>query len=365
MRRIIKPTSIDYSYQIFGPTGSKPSFRIKRINPDGTQKSIKDPRLGAINRQFKDGVLTRAETLTQVELLREQFYKSDGVKIARVESNSENEKLLRQYMDERITKRIRTKAHSKLALERYLRRGIRTFKDLSMLTTPIDDLQHALDTAYPDHRQRQLVLYLNPMLKWLGRTETIQPRTKEPRDVKYIPLDKLDSIVEHLPSRAWKVCALIAAYSGLRIGELFALDSRSKLEKGFRVEWQIDRNGKRVRPKRDKIRTVAVFDTALDLFEEWLDLKDEIPMEQRLRAAPILQAACVKATKRTEWHSLRFHDLRHSYAIACAEKGMPLDWIAKQLGDRIEVCEEYYLGFVQTSASMDAAHALLNKKQAG
>lgn len=251
------------------------------------------------------------------------------MRISRAESNTSNEKLLQKYFTEKIASR-KTKKTSKDSLEYSLRRGLTAIGELSIVSTDISDLQKAIDAADPDQRQRQLVTYLNSMLHWLGRKDKLQPQMKEARDVKFIPLNQLGKVIERLPSRAWQVAVIIAVNSGLRIGELFALDARSLMAKGFKVDFQIERDGSRSRPKRGKRRTVAVFTEAIELFEEWLDVKDQITQEERNYAARILRRACMAAyPKNPEWH-LRFHDLRHSYAIAACDKGMTLEWLAKQ-----------------------------------
>lgn len=139
----------------------------------------------------------------------------------------------------------KTKRTSKESLEQYLRRAIRAVGELSLLTSDISLIQAAIDLAYPDQRQRQLVTYMNSLLSSIGRKEKLQPLTKAARDVRYLPLTKLGMLLEHLPNRAWQVLVEMAFYTGLRIGELFALTEQSRMREGLRVDFQITRDGGR------------------------------------------------------------------------------------------------------------------------
>lgn len=325
----------------------------------GKFTAVNDDRLKLINGQLKGEVLTDSEARTQIDLLVESFYRADGVQVSRVESNSVNSKLVQKFLNEEIADR-KTKKTSKASLESYLFRAIGALGEHSIATSDIKVLQGAMDRAYPDQRQRQLVTYLNAVLKWIGRKDKLRPHSKQPREVSYIPLNKLAPIVERLPSRAWQVAVMLASHSGLRIGELFALSGNCRMKAGLRVEWQIERDGTRSRPKRGKRRTVACFQEALDLLNEWLEIKNQISHQERNQAAKIVRAACLAAyPNKSEWN-LCFHDLRHSFAVACCDKGMGLDWLAQQLGDRMEVAEEYYVGFIQSEVTQTAAFALLN-----
>lgn len=361
MRRIHKPTDLQHTYQIFGPTGSKKSFRIKRIEPGKSMVSVKDDRLATINVQLKAGSISKAEAQTQVELLREALYRADGVKVSRVESNRENERLVEKYIQQVINKR-KIKDVSKQTAAQGFRRAVRALGELSVMSEDIEILQEAFDEKYPDRRQRQLVTNLNSLLAWLGRKDRFKKHEKEDRDVKYIPFDKIDPVLQRLPNEAWQVAVQLALYSGLRIGELMALTPNCKLSSGVKVDWQINREGEKTKPKRGKRRKTAWFAQAASLFDRWMELKDQISHEERLRASRIIMSACRRAyPNKTEWH-LCFHDLRHSYAVRCFEMGMSVEYVAKQLGNLVSVTEEHYITHTQTDDTMDAAFAIMNRK---
>ncbi|CAB4199622.1 XerC Integrase, partial [uncultured Caudovirales phage] len=347
-----------HTYQIYPPSGTN-SWRVMRMEPGQPSRTVKDDAIDAVKKQYKAGTLTKDQARTQLDLVIERLYKADGVKVSRVESNGENEKLVSKYVQEVIRRKRKTSEGSKEAAELYIRRAVLALGETSLLSASKDELQDALDKRYPDQRQRRLVTALNSLLKWAKREVALERHAYIPPQVKHIPYAKLKPVLDRLPEQ-WAVAAELAHLTGLRIGEIMALEPQHKKRWGIFVEWQIDKDEKRKLPKNEKRRNVAVFDRALELYGRWMQLKRLIPHEERLRASRIIRSACVRAyPNRREWH-LRFHDLRHSYAVACLEKGMSLDWLAMQLGNSVEVCREHYVGFVQTSAMEQAAYALLN-----
>lgn len=140
---------------------------------------------------------------------------------------------------------------------------------------------------------------------------------------------------------------------------------RQDLLKGkcaIRVLRQIDLAKEVDEPKWHKTRTVAVFKEAAELFPDWIDKKDELPHEVRLRASRIFKEACKRAFPKNENLWLCFHDLRHSFAIRCLEQGLSIQLIAKQLGNSVAVCERYYVGFTHTDETLDQTSRMLNRK---
>ena len=59
----------------------------------------------------------------------------------------------------------------------------------------------------------------------------------------------------------------------------------------------------------------------------------------------MLQQACKAAFLQEKEKHLKFHDLRHSYAIYLLSLGMSLERVAQSLGNSIQFCQQYYVGF--------------------
>ncbi len=368
MRRIHIPSSLQHRYQVYKPRGRHRACRIAKIQADGSQSTIKDERIEAVNRQLIDGGLSLEQAVTQMQLIVEDLYRRDGVKISRVESNRENEAIVERYYKEIVARR-KTLADSKSSAKAAAYRAVRALGEHSLLSAPIDVLQDALDAKYPesDRRQPKLARRLNSVLKFVGREERIQAYAEQEPEVKFIPFEAMTQILPRLPNEPFRVLCQMALYTGLRIGELMALEPRHlKRDAGaIYVEWQINKAGERTKPKWGKRRIAAVFAEALDLFDRWIEVKDQVGHKTRLRAARLVLSASRRAYPRKSEHHICFHDLRHSYAIKCFEQGMSLEWVAKQLGNRIEVTEKHYVGFVQTLNTVEAAFKLMNKGRKG
>lgn len=357
MRRIHIPADVKHRYRLFSPTGKYKSFRIKRVAAGGSFEAVSDARLDAINKNHLSRSLTAAEARQQVELLIEALYRADGVRVSRVESNSQNEKLLVKYLEQLPPK---GKKHSQAARANYLWAAVRAVGELSLLQADASQLMAAIAAAYPDGRQARIVTSLNSLLKHLGRPRLTR-EGQAPPDVKYLPAEKFPAILEHLPSDAWRLLAEMAFYTGLRIGELMALERQNKKQFAINVDWQIDRDGIKRLPKNDKRRTTVPFSRVIEIYADWVANKALINSEERKFASRIVKRACKAAyPNKPEWH-LRFHDLRHSYAVAALECGLSLEEIAKQLGNSIEVTERHYVGFVQSTRMEQAVFKLLNR----
>ena len=54
--------------------------------------------------------------------------------------------------------------------------------------------------------------------------------------------------------------------------------------------------------------------------------------------------ACLQAPRAPREKHLVAHDLRHSFAIRMLERAN-LTYVALQLGNRIELCQEHYTGY--------------------
>lgn len=389
MRIVHKPTSLTHSYRLFSPSGKRKSFRISERTPEGKFTAVAESHpsyksspqfrtivtaLASLNEAFKRGDISQAAAKLQVQLVVEQLYRMDGVKFREAGSHKDNQSLVDDYMA-RVINRRKTKAVSKKSALQFMQRTIAAIGEVSIRTASVDELQDALDRAYPngDQRQRQIAVNLNSLLKFAGRSDVKVERNRiKPLKVRYIDFDQLEPILEclneakptHYTVHAFQVMAKMAMFTGCRIGELMALEKRDLdvAARSLRVLTQIDTNEESDTPKWGKTRTVAVFDEAVKLYPEWVRVKGEIPHEVRLRAARIFKDACKKAYPKNKDLWLKFHDLRHSFAIKNLEMGLSIEMIARQLGNSVAVCERYYVGFVHSNTTLEQTAKLLNRK---
>jgi site-specific recombinase XerD len=77
---------------------------------------------------------------------------------------------------------------------------------------------------------------------------------------------------------------------------------------------------------------------------------ERLALRKRAYLSELMRAAEVALPGRGR--QLKFHDLRHSYAIHLLAIGMTMEDVARSIGDTIEVCEEFYAGFSHTPLSV-------------
>lgn len=137
----------------------------------------------------------------------------------------------------------------------------------------------------------------------------------------------------------------------MRAGEIFALnesdfDADAEV---IRINFQIDKNGVRRETKNRKGRNANVFPEGCPALLTWFELNPEIKFAlRRQKHSHLFRQACVLAFPKKPAKWCVFHDLRHSYAIRLIRNKVPLDWVARAIGDNPQVAHEYYIGFVNT-----------------
>lgn len=364
------------SFRLFTPSGKFKKFRIKEL---------KNGSLTALNEKHPDfetspmirHVVAELKRLNassnSIHTKRQKVNELKSKLTGETKAAASNVELAELYLRDVINRR-KTKKVSKTAARQYLMRALKALGSVSIQYGSEDEIQTALDAAYPDEnpKQRQLAMYLNCLLKYLKRTDvTIQKYRLGVSVVKHVNFDEIPKLLTALDSitsrevniSAFKLMVQMAFYSGLRIGELFALE-RSDYDivgNRIRVSKQIDTHNKQDVPKNRKSRTVVCFPEMKELYLNWIKSKHLVPFDVRIRAARILTQACKIAfpDEPTKW--IVFHGCRHSFAIRCLEAGLPMEMIARQLGNSLKVCEHYYLGFAHTDVTLDQVSKLLSR----
>ena len=126
---------------------------------------------------------------------------------------------------------------------------------------------------------------------------------------------------------SWWIVIGLAIATGARRGEIFNLRvSDVDVEAGSLIV----EKGKSTRARR-----------VLPLVGEMLALVRQWVVEEQLGPADLLFPDLSKSNLRHAWDAIRakagvgdvrFHDLRHTYAVACAKSGMPLGELQQRLG---------------------------------
>lgn len=129
----------------------------------------------------------------------------------------------------------------------------------------------------------------------------------------YLTFEQVEELAEACPNPAAGDMVRLAAFTGLRRGELFRLTS-ANLVRGCII---LDANTKSGRP-----RTVPIPEHIVPIAERLpLPLSD-----------PMLRKSWDKAREAVGMPEIRFHDLRHTYGSWLAQSGVPLRAIQELMG---------------------------------
>lgn len=183
------------------------------------------------------------------------------------------------------------------------------------------------------------VIARNPCrVKGAGTERTTEMRAATPEEV---------AAIADAAGPRWRALILLAAYSGLRWGELGGLQQKhvDPLHRRLKVEQQVCEVNGRVffgPPKTESaIRTVAlpgfIVDEVVAHVGRFSDPGPEglvfvMPEGGPLRRQNFRQRVWLAALRQAGVGHLRFHDLRHTGATLAAASGAPLKDLMKRLG---------------------------------
>ncbi len=158
----------------------------------------------------------------------------------------------------------------------------------------------------------------------------------------------------------WWIVIGFAIATGLRRGEIFALQIK---DVDFQAGAVVVPAGKSARARR----RVPLGGESLDALGSWLT-------EEGLGEADALFGSVTTHTLRKAWEQIRsaagladvrFHDLRHTYAVHCAKAGMPLGELQQRLGHASIVMTMRYAVYQPPMASTHYDRALSDMGLAG
>lgn len=194
----------------------------------------------------------------------------------------------------------------------------------------------------------------------MGKADRINREPKPVHIFKYLTMEQFEMVMPlveptiHVTSKTYQALFRILFSSGARTGEAFAFKSHMRIGNKIKIHTQIDRCNKEVVTKNNKRHTTVIFDEAIPDFDYWLTAKDKQHID-RTALSRIWKKACKKAFPENPELWTTVHDLRHGYAVRMMTVAKQnLETIAKLLGDKIAVCEEYYLSFEQNDDLLDS-----------
>jgi len=333
--------------KISTPSGSHKKFRIQgQVN--GKYVSIHVIPIQIANQHYLDKISDYTHTYEKLKSIVNQLNACRPKAVF----NSENLRIAEEYWKKEYPPSRLTKMEAPLDARYKIFQAIEAIGNLPIATAHLQDLQGSIDTL-PPNTQRRIVSRLNSILTFIGRTERLTRVRKPSKRVHHISLSDLRLVLNKLPEPFKTLCA-VAFYTGMRCGEIFALtEDAIRTDDVLWVDKQIRRNKKEGKTKNNKDRKVIIIPDGMGYVRAWIDLNKED--KERLRSekhAEMLKGVCKELWPTNTIKHCKFHDLRHSYAIHLAGKGISLDDIARSLGNSSEVCEEYYIGYVISDAGI-------------
>lgn len=310
---------------------------------DGKYHKVLVPELVPINDQYLSGKISPDEAYAAILKV---------IKPPAQSGTNENYSIAERYWNARYSKKRLVDPKS----ARYdLQRAIVAIRGASLLTATEDDFLTQL-SRYSGQKHRRIVRVLNSLLKWLKRDIILHPDKKQHLRVNFITEIQLNKLCNSIHKKELVLLTKMAFYTGCRIGELMALEENNLnlIGKTLHVFEQIDRHGKRKTTKTNKSRNAYIYQKGVDIYQEWVSVKHSVLESNRLKTQ-WLRSAC----RRSGIPVIKFHDLRHSYAISLFRKGVSVSWVALQLGASNQVTEEYYIGHIVADDVISAIDRLV------
>jgi integrase len=198
--------------------------------------------------------------------------------------------------------------------------------------------------------QRGAIETIGSLLSFIGRTDLYlhKPKQKRP-NVKHLTLAQFKKVLVFIPVELHNFY-WTAIGTGGRTAECFGMEIYSESRKAVFIETTLDRDLEEDATKTGEVRWAPVISEAVEYVKAWIETPQEFKKSIRgYRFAEILAEACIKAGVKP----IQCKDLRHSYAIYLLSKRIPLEMVARALGNSIVVCQYYYVGFVLFAQEFD------------
>lgn len=349
------------NYYIKRPNNKRKTFSIYRqiVNSNGTteNKTVKSPDITAANLQFLNKTLDFESTLKVFTDIKNKLSNNKPVIF-----NTENQEILSAFLKTYFKKK--RFLIDKDSAQYKFQRAINCLGYLSIQTGSEDELtDKVLSNEFTGNKNREIFNKLNSVLRWLGRDNIkLSLPPKEFKEVQYLDDIELNLILNYFKNKNDMITLnliKLSFYSGLRIGELLAAIEKNLLRTNgtLNVGFQIDKAGNKRTPKNNKIRSAYLLDEGIYSYKWLLNQRNELEKYNRNLLNKRFKKACLSCLNK----NLKWHDLRHSYAVYLIGKGVPIQLVAQSLGDSVAVCEEYYSGFVLTDYGINTIKTILDK----
>lgn len=307
------------------PSGIRKSYAV--IDDNG--KTLKDPRIDAINQALRDGV-ARDECEARLRALIASFKPKNVLTLSHV-----NVRLARERYKagmKRRPNRARPKDY-----ERRLLRAAEAMGNVSLLEASQDEIEDALIRVQQPGTRYHVLGGVNELLAQAQRPfRLFNPPPVRIEEISFIRMNAFLSQIKQLPDQFQLVLGALFA-TGCRWGELpRAHITGNKAD----IKTQITRYGTIGPTKNKKARTAPILPPLNKFALTYAKLSPENKKHIRMNSYKQIRKACMETL------GLRLHDLRHSYAVEWGAVGATLSDIAKYIGDTEEVCRRRYMNYL-------------------
>lgn len=356
---------MSYGFTIKKPTHGRRTFSVhKKIYQKGKkplQPIVEDERLDSINTNYKSEILTQEQALIQVKLLVEALRSEAGMSKVRANIRNEILKANKKALD-KLWERdyIGRDIVSPETAEREFLVALKAIDPLPLASASKLELQKRCDEKFNEIQHKRYTCRINMLLRFLGRPFILHRKRRPHQVVKYVDFGELLKILEKVEAPELKALYITLFGTGMRLGEAFTIDEKSLKKNGsIFVSQQINKHLKVAGLKNSKPHHCVLLDICKKGFEDWAKVEDKISWRKRCQH-PLINAS--RATFKDSKRQISPHSLRHSYCIHLLGLGVPLDRVAKLIGDSIKTTEDYYAGFTMTDNEVDVVKKIINQK---
>lgn len=335
---------------------------MDRVDGKRKAKAISIPELDLVNQRYQDGTILFEEALALVSDIRKNVISRLRDSKHKPITNSENLRLLKRYWDEVYTLRHITDPRS---MWNSLNWALRQIGSTPLLTIDHKDLHKKISSLnLSPNRHRRLISRLNQLLRFAGRPYILSLPQQEFLEIRYLNQFEVKELADSVNNEFDRHAILLAFATGCRVGEMFGISKESvRAPRQIHVGHQITKQLKKSLPKNRKVRRIRMLEIGQQSLAYWIRLQsDEKYIHRNRRLSDIVKFASTQLWPNKPQKHIRFHDLRHSYAIEMLRQGASISQVAQLLGDSVQVCQTYYAGFSMADESLDALDARLNSQ---
>lgn len=350
-------------YSIKKPGKDRRTFAVHWKIYDGGAKPkqplVKDERIDAINSNFRSGILSYDEALLQlrsaVEQIRAELSAGDEV-VKASQISEKNLKLYHAFMKDHYRGREIKRPHT---IRNEFNFALLAIEPLSIISSSKAHLQDRVDEVFNDKQSRRYVGRINQLLVFANRDFKLHAKKRKHAKVRYVTLEELNTILAFVQDYDLKNLYTTLFCTGVRFGEAFTLKERDIKPNGtIYIQEQMTEKLEIREIKNSKPHHTIVLPEGMKAVKAWSALPHSKKESLRTRGQHPLTNAAKKAFQdKGRWISP--HDLRHSYAIHMLGLGVPLDKVAKLIGDSLKTTEEYYAAFTMSENEVEFVQKII------